>query len=87
MWVLGTDLGFSGKATSFLTVGPSLQPFTFRFLFCFVSLFFIKWRGFFVLLRQGFSLVLELVLELVLVAQAGLKLTEICLPLLPTCWD
>ena len=32
--------------------------------------------------RQGFAVVLEPVLELTLVDQAGLKLTDICLPLL-----
>ena len=37
--------------------------------------------------RQGFSVVLEPVLELALVDQAGLELTEICLPLPPECWD
>ena len=37
--------------------------------------------------RQGFSVVLEPVLQLALVDQAGLKLTEICLPLPPECWD
>ena len=40
-----------------------------------------------VCLRQGFSVALEPVLELALVGQAGLKLTEICLPLPPDCWD
>ena len=49
-------------------------------------------RIFFVLffvfiLRQGFSVALEPVLELALVDQAGLELTEICLPLPPECWD
>ena len=37
---------------------------------------------FFVFLRQGFSVVLEPVLELTLIDQAGLELTEICLCLL-----
>ena len=37
--------------------------------------------------RQGFSVVLEPVLELALVAQAGLELTEIRLPLPPECGD
>ena len=38
---------------------------------------------------QGFSVALEAVLELVLIDQAGLELTEICLPLPlpPECWD
>ncbi|KAH0511373.1 Serine/threonine-protein kinase TAO2 [Microtus ochrogaster] len=35
----------------------------------------------------GFSVVLEPVLELALVDQAGLELTEIRLPLPPECWD
>ena len=35
--------------------------------------------------RQGFSVALEPVLELALVDQAGLKLTEIRLPLPPEC--
>ena len=39
-------------------------------LFCFV-----------LFLRQGFSVALDSVLKLALVQQAGLKLTEICLPL------
>ena len=47
----------------------------------FVSLFvFAFWR-------QGFSLALVPVLELALVDQAGLKLTEIHLPLHPECVD
>ena len=37
--------------------------------------------------RQGFSVALELVLELALIDQAGLKLTEIHLSLPPECWD
>ena len=36
---------------------------------------------------QRFSVALEPVLELVLVDQADLELTEICLPLSPECWD
>ena len=35
--------------------------------------------------RQGFSVALEPVLELAIVEQAGLKLTEIHLPLPPKC--
>ena len=38
-------------------------------------------------LRQGFSVALEPVPELVLVDQACLKLTKICLPLPPEFWD
>lgn len=38
----------------------------------------------FVFLRQGFSVALEAVLELALIDQAGLKITEICLPLPPS---
>ena len=38
-------------------------------------------------LKQGFSVALEPVLELILVDQAGLELTEICLPLPPKCWN
>ena len=41
----------------------------------------------FVFSRQGFSAALEPVLELSLVDQAGLELTEIRLPLPPKCWD
>ena len=37
--------------------------------------------------RQGFSVALEPVLELALIDQAGLKLTEICLSLPPDGWD
>ena len=49
-------------------------------LFCFVCFvwFGLVWFGF---LRQGFSVAFEPVLELALVAQAGLELTEIHLPL------
>ena len=47
------------------------------FLFCLV----------FGLSRQGFSVALEPVLELALVDQAGLDLTEIHLLLPPKCWD
>ena len=36
---------------------------------------------------QGFSITLNLVLELALVDQAGLRLTKIHLPLPPECWD
>ena len=53
--------------------------FTFFWFFVLVLVF-----GF---LRQGFSVALEPVLELTLVAQTGLELTEICLPLPPKCWD
>ncbi|EGV96176.1 hypothetical protein I79_005859 [Cricetulus griseus] len=49
------------------------------FLFCFVLFFGFS--------RQGFSVALEAVLELALVDQAGLELTEIRLPLPPECWD
>ena len=38
-------------------------------------------------LKQGFSVALEPVLELDLVDQAGLELTEIHLSLLPEYWD
>ena len=38
-------------------------------------------------LRQGFALVLEPVLELALVDQAVLKLTDIRPSLPPECWD
>ena len=38
-------------------------------------------------LRQGFSVALEPIMELALVDQASLELTEICLSLLPGCWD
>ena len=37
--------------------------------------------------RQGFSVVLEPILELALVDQAVFELTEIRLPLPPQCWD
>jgi hypothetical protein len=42
---------------------------------------------YFVFSRQGFSCVALAVLELNSVDQAGLELTEICLPLPPECWD
>ena len=38
-------------------------------------------------LRQGISVALKPALELAFVNQVGLKLTEICLPLPPECWD
>ena len=38
-------------------------------------------------LRQGFSVALEPVLELALVDETGLELTEIPLSLPPKCWD
>ena len=41
----------------------------------------------FFFLRQGFSVALKPVLKLSLVDQVVLKLTEICLPLPPECWD
>ena len=47
---------------------------------------FMGWL-FFGFSRQGFSVALEPVLELTLVDQAGLELTEIRLPLPPECWD
>ena len=37
--------------------------------------------------RQGLSIALEPVLKLAFLAQAGLELTEIRLPLFPECWD
>ena len=46
-----------------------------------------KYLPFFGFLRQSFSVALEAVLELALVYQAGLELTEIRLPLPPECWD
>ena len=51
-----------------------------QWLFC--SEYFV-----FVFSRQDFSVALESVLELALLDQAGLKLTEIhqCLP--PKCWE
>ena len=42
--------------------------------------------SYFFFLRQGFSVALEPVLELALVDQADLELTEIHLPLPPKCW-
>ncbi|ERE73071.1 protein of unknown function DUF1725 containing protein [Cricetulus griseus] len=39
------------------------------------------------ILIEGFSVALETVLELALVDQTGLELTEIRLPLPPECWD
>ena len=42
---------------------------------------------FFGFLRQGFSVALGPTLELAVIDQAGLELTEIHLPLLPECWD
>lgn len=51
--------------------------FWFQFFCCFVS-------GF---LRQSFSVAFDPVLEIDLADQAVLKLKEICLPLLPECWD
>ena len=53
--------------------------------FFFVFVFFVCL--FVCFLRQGFSIALEAVLELILVDQAGLELTEIGLPLPPECWD
>ena len=50
---------------------------------------FFVWFGFgfgFGFSKQGFPVALEYVLELVLVDQAGLELTEIQLPLPPECW-
>ena len=41
----------------------------------------------FLFLETGFCVALKPVLELALVEQAGLELTEICLPLPPECWD
>ena len=41
----------------------------------------------FVFLKQGFSVDLEAVLELALVDQAGLELTEIHLLMPPECWN
>ena len=52
--------------------------------FLLLLFFFFFFFGF---SRLGFSVVLEPVLELALVDQAGLKLTAICLPLPPECWD
>ena len=49
--------------------------------------FGLVWFGFgFGFSKQGFPVALEYVLELVLVDQAGLELTEIQLPLPPECW-
>ena len=48
-------------------------------------LFFLYFFVFF--LGQGFSVVLDALLEVALVDQAGLELTEICLPLPPEWWD
>ena len=42
---------------------------------------------FFAFSRQGFSVALEPVLELAFIDQAGLELTEMCLPLPPKCQD
>ena len=49
-------------------------------IFKFFKKFLLIYFGF---LRQGFSVVLEPVLELTL----GLELTEICLPLHSECWN
>ena len=51
------------------------------------TLFIIYLFIYFGFSRQGFSVTLEPVPELALVDQAGLKLTEICLPLPLECWD
>ena len=54
-----------------------------------ISLYIPGWPGtqFVKPPRQGFSVALEPVLELALVDQADLELTEIRLPLPPECWD
>ena len=64
--------------------GSNLGPHVYRLKYlpipesCF--LFVCFWR-------QDFFMVLEPVLEVALVDQAGLELTEICLPLCPESWD
>ena len=56
-------------------------------LFGFVFLVFLVFF-FFLVFKTGFRCsFLEPVLELALVDQVGLELTEICLPLPPQCWD
>ena len=51
------------------------------------SLMILLTHFFFGFSRQRFSVVSEAVLELALVDQAGLEVTEIHLPLPPKCWD
>ena len=71
----------------------SLSKKTFKFLllqklgFYKISFLFVCFFVLFCFSRQGFSVILEPVLELALIDQGGLKLTEICLPLPPECWD
>ena len=57
---------------------PFLCPFSFGIFVVITVLFCFS--------RQGFSVALEPVLELGLVDQAGLELTEIRLLLPPECW-
>ena len=72
-------LPFSLFSFSFLSLAPTgLGAVEILFLFFFLFLFFET---------QGFSVALEPVVELDLVDQAGLKLTEIHPPLPPECWD
>ena len=60
----------------------------FIIIYLFVCLFFVfVVVVVLVFLRQGFSAALVPVLEIVLVDQAGLELTEIHLHLPPECWD
>ncbi|KAM7328241.1 hypothetical protein ACRRTK_012333 [Alexandromys fortis] len=83
--VLFTELESSKTVAVGLEARPSLssakpkltQGKILGILFCFVCFFS----------KQGFSVALEPVLELNFVDQAGLKLTEIRLPLPPKCWD
>ena len=53
---------------------------------CRVGYSFFLFFSFFLFSRQGFSVALIPVLDLALVDQAGLKLTEIRLLLPPKCW-
>ena len=61
---------------------PTTTDYFPDFFFFTLFLIFVFGFGF---SRQGFSVALEPVLELALVDQAGLELTELCLPLPPEC--
>ena len=65
-----------------VTEGKQVEPL---FLFLFSLLFFNFFLFWF--FETGFSVALEAVLELALIDQAGLQLTEICLLLPPNSWD
>ena len=87
MWVICTPVQNPEENMRFGVCSSVTGSLTKHELGCFVLGFFVLFCFGFGFMRQDFPVALEPVLELALVDQAGLALTEIHLPLPAECWN